>query len=136
MSSVGGPYRCVSFAADIPLRIDDVASTAQPAIAFVQAEIQLVDSRKPTRITIVVKMLMFCTRNASMNGYDLLVLRTIEGPVAEVRCDGPMTTVEPLAGHDERTGCLGGFCNGTCQAWDMRRETVRLCMSSLRWYFA
>ena len=37
-------YRCVNFVADIPLRIDDVAPQAAPAIAFVQTEIQLIDA--------------------------------------------------------------------------------------------
>lgn len=37
-------YRCINFVADIPMRIDDVAPNASPAIAFVQTEIQLVDS--------------------------------------------------------------------------------------------
>ena len=36
-------YRCVNFVADIPMRIDDVAPQASPAIAFVQTEIQLMD---------------------------------------------------------------------------------------------
>jgi uncharacterized protein (TIGR04552 family) len=36
-------YRCVNFVADIPMRIDDVAPAAAPAIGFVQTEIQLVD---------------------------------------------------------------------------------------------
>ncbi len=36
-------YRCINFVADIPLRIDDVAPQAAPAIGFVQTEIQLVD---------------------------------------------------------------------------------------------
>ena len=39
----GDSYRCVNFVADIPLRIDDVAPHAAPAIAFVQTEIQLID---------------------------------------------------------------------------------------------
>ncbi len=37
-------YRCINFVADIPLRIDDVAAGAAPAIGFVQTEIQLVDA--------------------------------------------------------------------------------------------
>ncbi len=40
----GTTYRCVNFVADIPVRIDDVAATQPPAIAAVQAEIQLVDA--------------------------------------------------------------------------------------------
>jgi uncharacterized protein (TIGR04552 family) len=40
----GPTYRCVSFVADIPLRIDDAVATEPPAVAFVQAEIQLVDA--------------------------------------------------------------------------------------------
>ena len=36
-------YRCINFVADIPMRIDDIAPQASPAIAFVQTEIQLVD---------------------------------------------------------------------------------------------
>jgi uncharacterized protein (TIGR04552 family) len=36
-------YRCVNLVADIPMRIDDVAPQASPAVAFVQTEIQLVD---------------------------------------------------------------------------------------------
>lgn len=39
----GKTYRCVNLIADIPLRIDDLAPDEAPAIAFVQAEIQLVD---------------------------------------------------------------------------------------------
>jgi len=39
----GPTFRCVNFVADIPLRIDDVVDTEPPAVAFVQAEIQLVD---------------------------------------------------------------------------------------------
>ncbi len=39
----GSTYRCVNFVVDIPLRIDDVAPALAPAIAFVKAEIQLVD---------------------------------------------------------------------------------------------
>lgn len=37
----GATYRCANFVADIPIRIDD--HVAGPAIAFVQAEFQLVD---------------------------------------------------------------------------------------------
>lgn len=37
-------FRTVNFVADIPMRIDDVAPQHAPAIAFVQTEIQLVDS--------------------------------------------------------------------------------------------
>lgn len=40
----GSTYRCVNFVADIPMRIDDLVPEASPAIAFVQAEIQLVDA--------------------------------------------------------------------------------------------
>ncbi len=39
----GSTYRCVNFVADIPLRLDDVAPSAPPAIAVVQAEFQLFD---------------------------------------------------------------------------------------------
>ncbi len=39
----GKTYRCVNFVADIPIRIDDLAPDEAPAIAYVQAEIQLVD---------------------------------------------------------------------------------------------
>jgi uncharacterized protein (TIGR04552 family) len=39
----GKTYRCVNFVADIPVRIDDLAPDEAPAIAYVQAEIQLVD---------------------------------------------------------------------------------------------
>jgi len=39
----GRSFRCINFVADIPIRIDDFASVPPPAIAFVQAEIQLVD---------------------------------------------------------------------------------------------
>jgi uncharacterized protein (TIGR04552 family) len=39
----GTGFRNISFIADIPLRIDSVASHATPAITFVQTEIQLVD---------------------------------------------------------------------------------------------
>ena len=41
-SGVG--YKTINFVADIPLRIDDVAPQATPAIAFVQTEIQLIDA--------------------------------------------------------------------------------------------
>jgi uncharacterized protein (TIGR04552 family) len=40
----GSTYRCVTLVADIPVRIDDLASGDPPAIAVVQAEIQLVDA--------------------------------------------------------------------------------------------
>jgi uncharacterized protein (TIGR04552 family) len=40
----GPTYRCINFVADIPLRIDDAVAMPPPAIAFVQAEIQLVDA--------------------------------------------------------------------------------------------
>ena len=36
-------YRCINFIADIPMRIDDVAASQTPAIAFVQTEVQLMD---------------------------------------------------------------------------------------------
>lgn len=39
----GKTYRCVNFVADIPVRIDDLAPDESPAIAYVQAEVQLVD---------------------------------------------------------------------------------------------
>lgn len=39
----GSSYRCVNFVADIPIRLDDVESASSPAIAVVQAEIQLFD---------------------------------------------------------------------------------------------
>ena len=39
----GRDFQCINFVAEIPLRIDDVAPGAPPAIAFTQAEIQLVD---------------------------------------------------------------------------------------------
>jgi uncharacterized protein (TIGR04552 family) len=39
----GRSYRSVIFVADIPLRIDDVAPGSVPAVAFVKAEIQVVD---------------------------------------------------------------------------------------------
>ncbi len=37
-------YRSVNFVADIPLRIDDVAPEAAPAVVFVQTEIQVIDA--------------------------------------------------------------------------------------------
>lgn len=40
----GRTFRCVNFVADIPIRIDEMAPQAAPAIIFVQAEIQLVDA--------------------------------------------------------------------------------------------
>jgi uncharacterized protein (TIGR04552 family) len=40
----GSTFRCVNFVADIPIRIDDVATIPPPAIAVVQAEIQLMDA--------------------------------------------------------------------------------------------
>ena len=40
----GSSYRCVNFVADIPIRIDDVSDIQPPAIAVVQAEIQLMDA--------------------------------------------------------------------------------------------
>lgn len=40
----GSTYRTINFVADIPLRIDDAVPQATPAIAIVQAEIQLVDA--------------------------------------------------------------------------------------------
>lgn len=40
----GRSYRCVNFVADIPVRIDDLAPESYPAVAFVQAEIQIVDT--------------------------------------------------------------------------------------------
>lgn len=39
----GSTYRCVNFVADVPVRVDDLAPDRSPAIAFVQAEFQLVD---------------------------------------------------------------------------------------------
>jgi uncharacterized protein (TIGR04552 family) len=39
----GKTYRCVNFVADIPVRMDDLAPDESPAIAYVQAEIQLID---------------------------------------------------------------------------------------------
>jgi uncharacterized protein (TIGR04552 family) len=41
----GPNYRCVNFVVDMPVRLDDVASHATPAIAFAQAEFQLVDQQ-------------------------------------------------------------------------------------------
>jgi uncharacterized protein (TIGR04552 family) len=40
----GASFRCVNFVADIPLRLDDAGGEEQPAIAVMQAEIQLVDA--------------------------------------------------------------------------------------------
>ncbi|MEL6544153.1 MAG: TIGR04552 family protein [Myxococcota bacterium] len=40
----GATYRCVNFVADIPLRVDDLGLADGPAVAFVQAEFQLVDA--------------------------------------------------------------------------------------------
>jgi uncharacterized protein (TIGR04552 family) len=40
----GRTYRCVNFAADIPLRIEDVAPVTAPAVLFVQTELQLMDA--------------------------------------------------------------------------------------------
>lgn len=40
----GPTYGSVNFVADIPVRIDDVAPNAAPAIVFVQTEIQIVDA--------------------------------------------------------------------------------------------
>jgi uncharacterized protein (TIGR04552 family) len=40
----GKGYRAVNFVADIPLRVDDVAPEATPAIVFVQTEIQVIDA--------------------------------------------------------------------------------------------
>ena len=45
----GLEYRTINFVADIPLRIDDVAPQARPAIAFVQTEIQLLDAATARR---------------------------------------------------------------------------------------
>ncbi|MCK5688650.1 TIGR04552 family protein, partial [Myxococcota bacterium] len=41
----GHNYRDVNFVADIPVRIDDIAPLASPAITFVQTEFQLVDAK-------------------------------------------------------------------------------------------
>ena len=41
----GASYRAVSLVVDVPIRIDDLAPKATPAIAFVETEIQLVDER-------------------------------------------------------------------------------------------
>ena len=41
----GSSYRSVSFVVDIPLRIDDLAPSATPAIVFVETEIQLIDEK-------------------------------------------------------------------------------------------
>ena len=40
----GPSYRCVNFVAAIPLRLDDLAPEAVPAIAAVETEVQLVDA--------------------------------------------------------------------------------------------
>lgn len=45
----GSTYRCVNFVADIPLRVDDAIPEQSPAIAFVQAELQLVDEETNSR---------------------------------------------------------------------------------------
>lgn len=39
----GPNYRCINFVVDIPMRIDDLAPSDAPAIAFALAEIQVVD---------------------------------------------------------------------------------------------
>ncbi len=41
----GPDYRNINFIVDMPIRIDDLAPKAAPAIAFAQAEIQLVDQK-------------------------------------------------------------------------------------------
>jgi uncharacterized protein (TIGR04552 family) len=41
----GSSYRSVSFVVDIPMRVDDLAPSASPAIAFVETEIQLIDEK-------------------------------------------------------------------------------------------
>lgn len=45
----GSTYRCVNFVADVPVRVDDLAPERTPAIAFVQAEFQLVDQETSER---------------------------------------------------------------------------------------
>lgn len=45
----GSTYRCVNFVVDIPLRVDDLAAGDGPAVAFVQAEFQLVDAATHAR---------------------------------------------------------------------------------------
>ncbi len=45
----GATYRCVNFVADIPLRVDDLVAGDGPAVAFVQAEFQLVDAATHAR---------------------------------------------------------------------------------------
>jgi uncharacterized protein (TIGR04552 family) len=44
----GSSYRAVSFVVDIPIRVDDLAPSASPAIAFVETEIQLIDEKTAT----------------------------------------------------------------------------------------